>query len=143
MNDAGIEYRISTSIDTQRTRSTHAEFYRATEQSIKSLNKDLKEPTKLIFFIGGVYECTMNDQRGRYSQSQLAYMLDLPSQESINQFNEIPLWIVPPGIHTVLFNYQNIPPREKLTSAGWNEVSIGIASKRIVLARGGFQAKRI
>ena len=51
LNDAGIAYRISSSIDTQRTRSTHAEFYRATEQSIKSLNKDLKEPTELVFLL--------------------------------------------------------------------------------------------
>ena len=39
LNDADIVYRISRSRDTQRTRSTHAEFYRATEQSIKCLNK--------------------------------------------------------------------------------------------------------
>ena len=95
------------------------------------------------FFIGGVYECTINDPRDRYSQSQLAYMLDLPSQESVNQFNAIPLWIAPPGIHTVLFNHQNIPSREELTSAGWNEVNIGISPERIILARGGFQAKRV
>ena len=143
LNDVGIVYRISRSTDTQRTRSTHAEFYAASEQSIKSLNKDLKEPTELVFFVGGVYECTINDQRGRYSQSQLAYMLDLPSQDSVDQFNAIPLWIAPPGTHNVLFNHQNIPSREELTSAGWNEVNIGIAPERIILARGGFQAKRI
>ena len=98
----GIVYRISRSTDTQQTRSTLAKFYAASEQSVKSLNKDLKEPTELVFFVGGVYEFTINDQRGRYIQSQLAYMLDLPSQDSVDQFNAIPLWIAPPGTHNVL-----------------------------------------
>ena len=143
LNNSGIVYRISSSRDTQRTRSTHAEYSRATQQNIKCLNKELKEPTELVFFIGGVYECTINDPRDRYSQSQLAYMLDLPSQELVNNFNAIPLWIAPPGIHTVVFNHQNIPSREELTSAGWNEVNIGIAPERIILGRGGFHVKRV
>ena len=143
LNEEVIICCISKSSDTQRTRSTRAEFYPASEQIIKSLNKELKEPEEIVSFVGAVYECTINDQRGRYSQSQLALMLDLPSRDIVEQFHAIPLWIAPPGTHAVQFNHLNVPSREDLQSMCWNEVNIGIAPERIILAKGGFQAKRI
>ena len=84
LNNDGIIYRTVIARDTQRNLSTNAEYGPASIQSIKSLNKDLKEPLELVFFSGGVYECTINDPRGRYSQSQLAFMLETPSQDKVD-----------------------------------------------------------
>ena len=64
-----IVYTIAYSRDSQRTRSTNAEYSDASENSIKALNKELKEPSQIVFFAGGVYECTINDSRGQYNQS--------------------------------------------------------------------------
>ena len=43
-------YRIAHSRDSQRTRSTNAEYNGASENSIKALNKALKEPSQIVFF---------------------------------------------------------------------------------------------
>ena len=47
---------IPTSTDTQKTLSNWAEFYQASQHGIKALNKDVKNSTELVFFVGGVYE---------------------------------------------------------------------------------------
>jgi hypothetical protein len=107
------------------------------------LNRELKEPTELVFFVGGIYECTINDPRSRYSQSQLAYMLVIQTEDVIDKYASIPLWIAPPGTHYVHFNHHTIPTRENLLTLGWVEVNIGISPERIVVARGSMQAKRM
>ena len=70
-------------------------------------------------------------------------MLYLPSKNILNNFNKIPLWIAPPGIHTVEFNHRIIPSRKHLISIGWTEVNIEISLEIIVLVQGGCQEKRI
>ena len=132
-----VTYRLALERDKQRTRSTNAEYGLATEQSIKALNKDLKEPSELVFFSIDIYECTINNSNGRYNQSQLAFMLDIPSQDTVDQFDYIPLWIAPAGTQIIDINQQNLPTRHQLTTSGWNEVLIGCAPERVVLGRGG------
>ena len=143
LENDNIPFRLSRSRDMHRTQSTNAEYSIATPQSIKTLNKELKEPSEIIFFAGGIYECTINDLRGRYNQSQLAFMLDIPSQESVDRFEAIKMWIAPAGTHYISFERDNIPSRASLLDLGWNEVQIGCAAERIIVARGGLQAKRL
>lgn len=85
----------------------------------------------------------MNDHRGRYNQSQLALMLDLPSQESIESFDAIPLWIAPSGINIINFERDNLPTKEELTTSGWNEIYIGCAPERVILGARGIQGTRL
>ena len=138
-----IIYRISKSRDMQRTRGTNAEYVEASIQSIKVLDKELKEPTELVFFIGGIYECTINDHDGRFCQSQLAFMLDLPTEDAVNSFDAIPLWIAPPGTKHIEFDRNNVPSRNDLIEAAWVEVRIGCAPEKLIAARYGIQAKRL
>ena len=142
--DDGTPFRLATSRDSQRTRGTNGDYTPASEQSIKSLDKELKEPAEIVFFEGGVYECTINDTRdGQYCQSQLAFMLELPSQDAVDRFNAIPLWIAPPATHHINFDRNNMPSREELNAANWVEVRIGCTPERLVPARYGIQAKRL
>ena len=67
------------------------------------------------FFAGGIYECTINDSRGRYNQSKLAFILIKPSSQSIENFDGIPLWIPPSGTRNIQFDQNNLPRREMLT----------------------------
>ena len=143
LNEESKIYRVSKSRDLQRTRSTNAEYNEATAPSVKCLNKALKEPSEIVFFEGGCYECTINDNRSRYNQSQLAYLIDLPSQDTVNRYDAIPLWIAPPGNHNVLFDQDNLPSRDRLRELLWNEVMIGVTPERVIPARGGLQAKRL
>ena len=143
LQNESITYRIAFARNNQRNRSTSAEYGPANQTSIRALNKELKEPLELVFFAGGVYECTINDPAGRFNQSQLAFMLDLPSQESVDRFDSIPLWIPPAGTQFIDFNQQNLPTHDDLRRLGWSEVLIGCAPERLVMARGGLQAKRL
>ena len=143
LNIDGTPYRVSKSRDSQRTRGTNGEYISASEQSIKSLDKELKEPAELVFFVGGIYECTINDPNGRFCQSQLAFMLDLPSQDTVNHFDAIPLWITPPGTYNIEFDCNNIPSRDDLIEASWLEVRIGCSPEKLVPARYGIQTKRL
>ena len=76
-NDSAT-YRIYLVRDKQRTRCTNTEYGLETGQSIKALNKDLKEPSKLVLFSGNIYECTINDSNGRFHQSRMSFLLDIP-----------------------------------------------------------------
>ena len=60
-----IPYRIVSSRDSHSTRSTNAEYSDASPNSINALDKKLKEPSQIVLFAGGVYECTVNDSCGR------------------------------------------------------------------------------
>ena len=75
------------------------------------MNKELKEPSEIVLFAGGIYECIINDSRGRYNQSQLAFMTNLPSQQTIDHFDAILLWIAPPGTQIIQFDQHNILQR--------------------------------
>lgn len=61
LDQDSIPYQVAKSRDLQRTRSTNAEYNEATVQTVKCLNKALKEPPEIVLFEGGCYECTIND----------------------------------------------------------------------------------
>ena len=143
LSNNAMVYRIAHSRDLQRNRSTNAEYSDASTNSIKALNKELKKPSEIVLFAGGIYECTINDSRGKFNQSQLGFMIDLPSQQTIDRFDAISLWIAPPGTQYIEYDHNNIPSVEELKEKGWNEVNIGVAPEKIINARGGIQAKRL
>ena len=97
----------------------------------------------MVLFAGGIYECTIKYSNGRYNQSQLDFMLDIPSQDSADQFYSIPLWIAPARTQIIDFNQQNLPTRHQWTTLVWNEVLIGCAPEILVLARGRLQEKKL
>ncbi|MDB4430362.1 GIY-YIG nuclease family protein [bacterium] len=143
IND-GTDHHLAISRDVQKAQQTNTDSYRqASEQSVKTLNKELKEPSELVLFAGGVYECTINDPSGRFCYSQLAFMLDLPSRDDVINFNSIAMWIAPGGLQHIEYDQNNMPTRQQLLDAEWKEVRIGCASERLVSVRGGLQAKRL
>ena len=58
---------------------------------MNKLNKELKKLSKLVFFSGKIHECIINNFNGYYNQLQLAFILDLLTQYSIEWFDLIPL----------------------------------------------------
>ena len=94
-------------------------------------------------FSGDIYECTINDNRERYNQSQLAFMLDRPSQSTIDNYDGILLWLPPAGTQIINSNQYNLPDQEELIDLGWKEVTIGVASERNILLQGGLHAKSL
>ena len=61
-------------------------------RTIEQLDNICKEPKELLFFKGGVYECTYN-QRGKFSHTQLAILLDLPNTEDVRLFKDIIFYV--------------------------------------------------
>ena len=137
------QFHIRNSVDHQVRSGTAGDYTSASASTVKSLNNHLKEPQKLIFYEWGLYECTTN-KSGQYNQSNLALLVDLPSQEVLDTFSPFPIWIAPPGTQYIDFldNEADRPTKAQLESWNWKQVSIGIAPERNVVARGGFQARR-
>ena len=63
-----MDYQLSLSTGLHRScTNCSGEFHITTEQSIKALNKELKDQWKLVLPSGRVYECTINDPTEIYS----------------------------------------------------------------------------
>lgn len=72
--------------DVERSRYLQQEWLVTTAPTIAQLDHKVKEPQSLIFFCGAIYVCTFNDISGSFSQSQMALLFDLPSQEQLNNW---------------------------------------------------------
>ena len=105
------------------------------------MNKELKDPSELVYFVGFVYECTMNDWRCCFMQSQIAYMLDLPSNEWVLKFGSIAIWIAPAV--TIDLEFDQTPSREYSIEPVWSEVYINTAQERLVYSYIGVKAKSL
>ena len=51
----------------------------------------------MSFVAGGLCEYTINAPGGVNCQSQLVFLLEIASQDYINKFDSIPMWIAPSG----------------------------------------------
>ena len=59
------EYRMRTSDDVENVRVSHQVWRPASEFTKEMLDRSVKEPRTLIFFVGAVYELTFNETRTR------------------------------------------------------------------------------
>ncbi len=111
----------------------------------KTLNKKLREPEKLVLYKHGLYECTMNDPQGRYNQSSLALLMDLPQGQTVVSILPITMWIAPAGTTDLDFaSFCNGQPMSgQLKDLEWVQVKIGCAPEQIVVLCGGAHAKRM
>ncbi len=89
---------IHLSSDSQRGSSSIGKYLPASVEIKKTLNKNFREPEKLVLYKHGLYECTMNDPPGQYNQSSLALLLELPKEHTVESFLPIAMWITPAGI---------------------------------------------
>jgi hypothetical protein len=117
----------------------------ASVETKKTLNKNLREPEKLVLYKHGLYEYTMNDPLGRYNQSSLALLLELPQEHTIKSFLPIAMLIAPAGTTDLDFMsfHNGQPTSDQLKDLEWVQVKIGCAPEQIVVLRGGSHAKRV
>ena len=123
----GIIYQTVLARDTQQNQSINTKYGPASIQCIKSLNKDLKESLELVFFSSRVHKCIINDSHSRYSQLQLAFVLETLSQDKVDIFDSIPLLIIPAGIHSISFDCHSLPTKDEMTNLEWIKVLISCA----------------
>ena len=135
-------FLLAVSQDTQKAKGASGDYSRANDLTVKALDKELREPPELVFFPGCVYECTMNDPRGAFSQSQTALLLQLPTDDVVRNFSSVAVWVAPVAGGQFTFDMTNPPTPEEMRALGWTEVKVGCAPERDVNVRGGLVARR-
>ena len=125
---SGQHFVISHAEDKQRPNGSRSLYRRADDKDlINKINVTVREPPRLIFFVGAVFEATTNVASGTtgFSQSQLLIMLKVPSTETVQSKGTITLIASPVGVMTVPYKEDGgIPTKEELLSNDWKEVSV-------------------
>ena len=121
------DVRESEAKDIQNPQQSHQEWQDANEMTSSALDHKCKEPRKLLFFVGAVYQFTYNNH-GKFTQSQLGLLLNLPSHVDIESFRKIPIMVAPPGIKVVEFDERKTT--EEYISEGWLKKLVGTSPDR-------------
>ncbi|KAL7546895.1 hypothetical protein ACHAWF_010225 [Thalassiosira exigua] len=122
--------------DFQHVANSRSEYDIASSRAIISprLNHGAREPKKLLFWKGALFEATIN--KDGYNQSQLLIMLDVPSKETIKKKAPIELYAAPPGTSDIDLN-DGVPSKSYLRDKeGWNPVQVGPVRDRPITHRG-------
>ena len=140
-DNSGIQYVICYSIDSQGPIGSRAELLPASPDSaiVHYLNAKLREPRKLIFFVGAKFEATVNGDG--FNQSQLLVMCEIPSQETVTRKLQIELLAAPSGVS--YFDTRNGQiDKDDMIGIGWKVVKIGIAPERNITSYGVMANRR-
>ena len=122
------EYIERESCDSQNRVSSLSEWVQASEKTRLQLDKILKEPRFLLFFVGALYEFTFNEE-SVFSQSQLGLLIKLPDPQDVREFIRIEIMVAPPGLKT--FIYRNVTDEFHYTSQGWKKQTICVGREDI------------
>ena len=117
-------HETSKCVDEQSTRESG--WSPATGFTKRMLSRFSKEPAELLLHKGGIYQVTFN-ARGKFSQSQLAILMDLPSKNVVREHKPFKIWVAPPGSKTVPAEGVT---KEELVELHWKEVSMTKAPAR-------------
>lgn len=135
----GINLREKSSEDVEKSRFSHREWCTASIHTSNQLEQLVKEPNLVLFFRGAKYEFTYNDE-GKFSQSQMVLLYDLPSQNDLDTWKKIKVLAAPPGIKDIEFNEDDT--KQSFIDKGFIEVKVGVAPDRTRLLKSNIQAKR-
>ena len=83
--------------DQETMMGSHGDWKQASQDTSKRLNKNVKKPDLLYLYRNAMLEITYNDSRDRWSQSQLACLCDLPSEETLRTWGDIKVLVAPAG----------------------------------------------
>ena len=108
--------------DVENPLRSHREWASASETTSKKLDKKVKEPRSLLFFPGATYEFTFN-KPGHFQHSQICVLTELPSRETIDNFQPIEVVAAPPGIQEVAYNPNK--STQQYIDEGWKKIKIG------------------
>ena len=131
------EYIMRSSEDTQKRITSQSEWINASNYTQKILNKKVKEQPLILFFVGALFEFTQNEV-GKFSQSQLCLLLELPTNEDIQEFCRIKVMVAPPGLKE--FFYEGITDNNYYIQRGWKIELLGVAHTYEIPIPGGMKA---
>ena len=137
-NSNQIRERLSD--DVERARFSQQEWTTASVASSRQLDSKVKEPKSLLFFRGAIYLCTFNDNTGAFSQSQMALLYDLPTQEQLDNWQKITELIAPPGTKEIEFD--ETKSKQSYLDDGFKEQSVGVAKECTQSLSNNFHGRR-
>ena len=126
-------------IDIEKQANCREDWLNASESTSNALDQRCKELRSVLFFRGAIYECTYN-KPNKFSQSQLALLYDLPTQEDLDQFRPIKVLIAPPGVKN--FEFDEDKDKTTYLDEGWVQVTISNPEERTHLINGRIQCQR-
>ena len=85
-----------------------------------------------------MYQFTFNCDK--FSQSEIGLLLDIPTQQEIDNFNKIQILVAPTG--TRFFTYNPNKTKESYISDGWKIVHIGTSQESVKSLPGNMKAQR-
>ena len=122
-----------------KSRFSHQDWRRADEITSSKLDQKLKEPQLLLFFKGAIYETTFNTE-GKFSNTQLVMLFELPSEEDLFNWRKIKLLKCPIGDREIV--YDPTRTQDSYIQEGFVEILVGPAPERTQLLQNNVQAKR-
>ena len=111
--------------DVEKSRFSHSEWYPISSTSVDQIELLCKEPTNILFFKGGHYEFTYNKE-DFFSQSQLAIIYDIPTNDDVSLFKKLKVLCAPYGIKDFTID-TNTMSKQDLIDLWFKEVSVGVA----------------
>ncbi len=102
------------------------EWNAASKITSRLLSKKMKEPRMLFFFTMVQYKITFNKE-GHHSQSQLSVLIDVPTQEVLDEFRPIKMMVAPEGCKKLPCNVRG---KVNLMQQGWIKRSISTCLER-------------
>ena len=93
----------------------------------------MKEPRSLLFFPGAKYEITYNKE-GEFSQSQMALLIEVPSQKDLDLWRKIKVLTAPPGVRDIDYDPKNCIEHSKEIDfeEGWISCPAALYYKQIL-----------
>ena len=106
------------------------------EKIIDMLSHKVREPRRLVFFPGAVFEATENTND--YAQSQLMIMIQPPTQQALQEEKPIAVMAAPAGGTRLdeILSSDDTPSEDFLRSNGWAKVLVNMSNERMITQRG-------
>jgi hypothetical protein len=137
-SDIGI-LREHYSDDVENPLFSHCDWTKASESTKASLDNKVKEPRTLLLYRGAVYEFTYND-RGKFSQSQIGLLYDVPLQIDLDRCKKFNTLVAPPGVKDITWDRD--ATKQHYLDLGFVEQKVGLAPERTQFLSGDLQAQR-
>ena len=133
LDNEDLDFTVAVSKDMQKVSDSRTDLSLTEEVSVvKMLDQKVREPRRLLFYSGALFEATVNT--ADYSQSQTMIMLEVPTEEDIENKRPLSLLAAPAddGLIDQLFDFRNPPSEDLLLSKKWKKVKVNISGERLV-----------
>ena len=138
-----VHHVVSRAEDFQQIAGSRVVMVSATDNGLKSqLDRKCREPKTLVFYSGALFEATVNGKN--YSQSQILRLINVPTQEQVDNREPIFFMASPSGNDHYSINTEDaVPTEEELKKQGWTKVKIETGRDDQLITHGIYQGKRV